>query len=251
MNIVVAGYGFVGKAHALWLEYEHDVTIYDPAMGYGDIHTQFDKVDGVIICVSTPEGETGECDMSNVYNVIEKCDPGTPILIKSTISLEGWRLIKRAYPDEKIAFSPEYLRAAHAIDDFKSNNTMQIGGDSEFWVKTFDYSAVTIVSGFDVEELIMIKYLRNSFLASKVAFFNQVYDMCENTGIDYETVRNGVAEDKRIGDSHTFVTQDRGYGGHCFPKDVSAIIASGHKSGTDLSILSEVQSYNERLKLAK
>lgn len=75
MNIVVAGYGFVGKAHALWLEYEHDVTIYDPAMGYGDIHTQFDKVDGVIICVSTPEGETGECDMSNVYNVIENATP--------------------------------------------------------------------------------------------------------------------------------------------------------------------------------
>ena len=75
--------------------------------------------------------------------------------------------------------------------------------------------------------------------------------MCENAGIDYETVRNGVAADKRIGDSHTIVTEDRGYGGHCFPKDVAAIIASGYKSGTDLSILAEVQSYNERLKLVE
>lgn len=249
MKIVVCGYGFVGSAHALSLGASHDVCIWDPAKGYND-PSAFQDADGVIIAVATPEEyETGECDMSSVYDCIERIEPSTPVLIKSTISIEGWRLIRSAYPDEKVTFSPEYLRADHAMEDFKNQTSVWIGGgDTLFWYQLLNASLGVETMVAEAEELILTKYVRNSFLALKVAFFNQVYDLCQVTKVDYEDVRALVSLDSRIGVSHMAVTDDRGFGGHCFPKDTSALLATGHKLGVDLSILSEAMHYNERLK---
>jgi UDPglucose 6-dehydrogenase len=255
MNIVICGYGFVGAAHAEALGDKHTVHIYDPHKGYGKIGDKtFDNAQAVIIAVSTPEGETGECDMSNVYDCIERITPGTPVLIKSTISLEGWRLIKRAYPEENISFSPEYLRAKHAAEDFKAQTHIEIGGDGiEFWVHLLSKVLDVEWNFVDPEVLIISKYARNSFLALKVAYCNQLYDLCEATGIDYHSVMYYTGKDKRIGYSHSQIMEDgqRGFGGHCLPKDTSALLATGHGFGTDISILSEAMQYNERLKLVK
>ena len=99
------------------------------------------------------------------------------------------------------------------------------------------------------EILIMTKYFRNSYLAMKVAFFNQVYDMANAIGVDPHELLQNVSDDPRIGKSHTNVHEDdRGYGGHCFPKDVSALLNTAHTKGVDLSILSEAMQYNERLR---
>ena len=76
------------------------------------------------------------------------------------------------------------------------------------------------------EELILAKQLRNSYLALKVTFFNQVYDYCKHEGIDFESVRKLITTDARIGDSHSHVTEKRGFGGHCFPKDILATLRS-------------------------
>ena len=85
MNILIAGYGFVGQAHEKLLQEQHNVMIYDPAQGYNDFPD--DVVEAMIICVSTPSAKDGTCDMSNVYDVIDKC-PDVPIIIKSTISID-------------------------------------------------------------------------------------------------------------------------------------------------------------------
>ena len=95
------------------------------------------------------------------------------------------------------------------------------------------------------EEAITVKYFRNSFLATKVAFFNQIYDFCERLNIDYRYVREAIALDDRIGDSHTYVFDDsRGFGGHCFPKDTAALLSSSKMLGVDLSILEAAVIYN-------
>jgi UDPglucose 6-dehydrogenase len=188
----------------------------------------------------------GSCDMSNVYSIIEDVPPDVPILIKSTISLEGWRLMKRAYPKAKLTFSPEFLRAEHAMEDFKKQEFTYIGGgDTAFWAGILSMRLGTTVVTHDPEVLILTKYFRNSFLAAKVAFFNQMYDVCEATGVDANEVLTYTALDDRIGTSHTKVTKERGYGGHCFPKDVSAILKTVEQLGGDLSILQEVQNYNK------
>ena len=98
------------------------------------------------------------------------------------------------------------------------------------------------------EELIVAKQLRNSFLATKVSFFNQVFDFCVAKGINYEQVRSIVCADERIGDSHSAITNQRGFGGHCFPKDTLATIRSGQVDGVNLTILQQALEYNKKVR---
>lgn len=248
MDITIAGYGFVGLAHEAVLKEKFNVTIYDPFKGFNNIGNP----DGVIVCVSTPANNDGSCNCENVIDVIGKIDPTIPILIKSTISIEGWQDIKQRFPDHKLAFSPEFLRAASAEQDFFNTRQIYMGGDEiGFWHALFrvafdDPHFATSVAV--VEELILAKYFRNSFLATKVTFFNQVYDMCKATGIDYDVVRYLIADDARIGHSHTDVTEQRGFGGHCFPKDIAAIVNTAKSVGVDLELINSSIKYNERIR---
>ena len=241
MKILIAGYGFVGKAHYEVLKFKHDVVINDPALGYTN---SYDDADAVIVCVATPPRQDGGCHMDNVFNVIEAA-PDVPILIKSTISVEGWQMLADAFPNKQISFSPEFLRAASAIEDMQNMDLMLIGGEScSFWREVFGVN----VEVAEPEELILAKYARNSFLALKVAFFNQMYDLCNALDVEYSAVAHYTTIDSRIGDSHSFISKERGFGGHCFPKDTSALVKSGQRENVDLSILREAIEYNNRIR---
>jgi UDPglucose 6-dehydrogenase len=248
MNITIAGYGFVGIAHEVVLKEKFNVNVYDPYKGYN----VFGKPDGVIICVSTPPSNDGSCYINNVIDVLNLVDTETPVLIKSTISLEGWQSIKEQFPKHKLAFSPEFLRAANAVEDFKNTRHILIGGgDVGFWHAVFRvvFDDPTFTSSVALpEELILAKYFRNSFLATKVAFFNQVYDLCTATGIDYNIVSHMIAADTRIGGSHTAITSERGFGGHCFPKDTAAIVHTGKLVNVDLTLIEESIKYNKSVR---
>jgi UDPglucose 6-dehydrogenase len=246
MKIGIAGYGFVGKAHEGALKDYHDLIIYDPALGhYGDLR----HADAIIVCVSTPQGSHGGCHMDNVYDVVNN-NSNVPILIKSTISIEGWDMLKHVFPFTSITFSPEFLRAASALEDFQNTDTILLGGgNTGFWADIFITAMGKInVNIANPKELIVTKYARNSFLALKVAYFNQINDLCKDAGVDYEQVRMYTTLDNRIGESHTTITDERGFGGHCFPKDTSAFIVSGKKYGEHLSILEEAIKYNHRVR---
>ena len=241
MNIVIAGYGMVGQAHHELLKNRHTVTIHDPALGY---NADFAEVDAAIVCVSTPARANGSCHMDNVYEVIEAA-PDVPILIKSTISVEGWDMLADAFPDKQLAFSPEFLRAASAVEDLQNTKLMLLGGAGcRTWREVFHVD----IEIAEPRELILAKYARNSFLALKVAFFNQMYDLCDALDVEYAAVANYTGMDERIGYSHTFVTEERGFGGHCFPKDTSAITTTARRNNVTLSILEEAINYNNQLR---
>ena len=245
MKITIAGYGFVGQAYASLLGKTNNIVIVDPAFPENDIKIPNDT-DAVIICVSTPQADDGSCDMSSVLDVIQQ-SPNVPILIKSTISLEGWKEIKQSH----IAFSPEFLRAKTAWQDLINAKEILIGGGNiNFWTNLFKDSSFKPINvlTMSVEELILIKYFRNSFLSTKVSFFNQIYDLCEATGIDYKNVKQGIAMDTRIGNSHTDVNTSRGYGGHCFPKDVQAILETAKANNVNLSLIKQSQQYNNTVR---
>lgn len=243
MKVQIFGYGFVGRAHAL--AFSNDYHVYDPALGSKDINT---GAQAVIIAVSTPEDRLGACHMENVYDAIELA-PDAPILIKSTISLEGWKTIQRMFPKKDITFSPEFLRANNAMQDFKNQEIVYIGGGNiSFWSTLLAEHLNVEVEVAEPEALIVAKYMRNSFLATKVAFFNQVYDLCEKTDLNYDEVSRLITKDKRINTSHSEVTPQRGFGGHCFPKDTAAIVESAKTLGCDLSIINEAIEYNKRIK---
>jgi len=240
MKILIAGYGMVGKAHHELLKEQHDIEIYDPALGYKHLKAP----DAIIVCVSTPPRKDGACEMKNVYEVIEAA-PDVPILIKSTISVEGWRMLADAFPDRQISFSPEFLRAATAVEDMQNMDLMLIGGNSCcFWRDVFGVN----IEVAEPEELVLAKYARNSFLALKVAFFNQMYDLCDALDVEYDAVAHYTTMDERIGDSHSFISKERGFGGHCFPKDTSALIKTAQRNNVELSILKEAVEYNRRIR---
>ena len=241
MKIGIAGYGFVGKAHAAVLKDKHDIVVNDPALGF---EADFADVDAVIVCVSTPPRPDGSCHMDNVYEVVEAA-PDVPILIKSTISVEGWKMLVDAFPNRMLNFSPEFLRAASAVEDLQNMDLMLIGGTScTFWAKVFDVN----IEVADPKELILAKYARNSFLALKVSFFNQMYDLCDALDVEYDAVAHYTTLDDRIGDSHSHITAARGFGGHCFPKDVNALIRTAQRDNVELSILKEAVEYNRRIR---
>ena len=253
MRIVVTGYGFVGQAFERAVRDTNEVSINDPDKGYYSDHHDYKYANALVVCVSTPQNENGSCNMNNVYNVIEKA-PDIPILIKSTISLEGWQMLKDTFPNKQMCFSPEFLRAETANEDFRNMKYTIIAGeqkDTEFWNTWFKsqvcWSKLEI-HNCTVPEAITIKYAENSFLALKVSFFNQLSDFCELANLDFETVRRLLCTDQRINDDHSMVTEERGWGGHCFPKDTSAFLKTAEQYGYDLNILRSAVEYNKTIR---
>lgn len=246
MKIGIAGYGFVGQAHELMLKDYHEILISDPDKGH---YADLKHADAIIVCVSTPEGSHGGCHMDNVYEVIEAA-PDVPILIKSTLSVEGWKMLDHVFPNTNITFSPEFLRAAHWQEDALNTRHFYLGGNgTQFWadilLKALGNISISIENPAD---LIAAKVLRNSFLALKVSFFNQVFDYAQAHGLDYEAVASIIGADERIGTSHTSITEQRGFGGHCFPKDVKATITSAQAYNSRFTLLEEALAYNSTVR---
>ncbi len=248
MILTIAGYGFVGKAHAEVLKEHYEINIVDPKISWEGVRSH--PTNAVIVCVGTPQHKSGACNINSVYEVIADTPRDIPILIKSTISLEGWEYLKETFPKHSLAYSPEFLRAETASRDFRNTSYIYIGGDKvEFWEEVFKKAlprASTV--RMKPQELVFVKYFRNAFLATKVSFFNQMYDMCEAFGIDYKNVAAGVGNDPRIGRSHTEVTEERGWGGHCFPKDIEAILHTAELEGVELTLINEAKNYNTRIR---
>jgi UDPglucose 6-dehydrogenase len=248
--MIIAGYGFVGKAHELLFKYfDENIEIHDPPLGK---IADFSNASAVIVCVPTPELPNGACDMSAVYDVVNKCKETTPILIKSTISLQGWEELKFIFPNHRLCFSPEFLRAANYQNDIKNINSVILSGDTDYWRDQFSYNWPKIkIHIVNPEEAIAIKYFRNAFLATKVSFFNEIYDFCAAYGIDFEQVRGGIVADSRIGESHSYVWPEdgvRGWAGFCFPKDTKALLKMAAEKNINLNTLSAAVYYNTKLR---
>jgi len=248
--MIIAGHGFVGKAHELLFKnHRREIIIHDPPKG---MIADFNNTSAVVICVPTPEADDGSCDMSAVYEVVELCAETTPILIKSTISLQGWKELKTRFPNHKLCFSPEFLRAISYMSDIKDFDSVILSGDTDYWRDQYSYNWNTVkINIVTPEEAIAIKYFRNSFLATKVSFFNEIFDFCEAYDLDFQQVRAGVAHDKRIGDSHTHVYPEdgvRGWGGFCFPKDTSALLKMAEEKNINLNTLRAAVEYNKKIR---
>jgi UDPglucose 6-dehydrogenase len=249
--IVIAGYGYVGKAFHEAFKEIYDCEIVDPAINENKLEN-FEPTH-VICCVSTPQREDGSCYMENVYDVVSKTDKSVPILIKSTISIEGWRELKERFPEHSITFSPEFLRAKTAVKDFLNQKHIYLSKEGHSWTEFFKKRFPTAIYSVrkSAQELILAKYFRNSFLATKVAFFNQIYDLAGKMGLNYELIKEVVIEDDRIGHSHTDITEERGFGGHCFPKDTMAITETAKKHDSRLTLIEEAIKYNNEIRKDK
>lgn len=254
MKIIIAGYGFVGKAVANALRSQHELVIQDPK--YTDYKMiDHHDADGIIICVGTPELPSGGCDAKDLASVIDDVPVFMPILIKSSVTPEVIDALAEIYPSHCITYSPEFLRANTANADFLNQKYMILGGEDPdcFWQDLFTTVLKNCKIYFNCTpiEASMVKYSTNAFLATKVAFFNNIFELCEKNGADYDVVRQLITQDTRIGNSHTLVPGidgEFGFGGHCFPKDTAALIHYAKSIGIGFDIVNSAVEYNKKVR---
>lgn len=217
------------------------------------------EVDMVFIAVGTPTiEETGNADLSYVFAAAREIAPllrnYTVVVTKSTVpvgtSARVLQLLKEEnpYADVDIASNPEFLREGSAVRDFMFPDRVIIGADSKR-AQTMLQELYNPLRWGDIEILLtnphtseLIKYTANSFLATKIAFINEISDMCEQVGADIYDVAHGIGLDPRIG-AH-FLKPGPGYGGSCLPKDTMALSHRAREAGTELRVLDAVIDSN-------
>ena len=267
MKVGIIGQGFVGSAIRAGLQDYHDILTYDiDETKCNSTHKDVCRNASIIfVCIPTPMRKSGECDTRLLEKVVSGIDieaqkdpnKNKPVLVlKSTIPPGTTTRIANTCTEVcPVVFSPEFLTEASSFDDFKNQTRIIVGGNADvkcrhakkvksMFRKAFPSIPIVITKRETAE---MTKYFINCFLATKVTFANEMYQICDASGIDYDKVSEYALYDGRIGQSHLSVPGpdgDFGFGGHCFPKDLSAMIYFGNINGTTSDLLESVQTKN-------
>jgi UDPglucose 6-dehydrogenase len=225
------------------------------------------SADVAFIAVGTPEGEDGSADLSYVKAVAksigETCQGNLLVIVKSTVPVGTCDLVDETIQNElkkrqtkfkvTVGSNPEFLKEGAAVNDFMHPDRIICGVSNEtdaellrelYSVFVIDDPAKIFIVDRRSSEL--IKYGSNAMLATRITFMNELSRLCESVGADIDNVRRGMGSDVRIG--RKFLWAGPGYGGSCFPKDVSALVKTGDQNGVDLSILKAVINGNENQK---
>ena len=258
MNIAIIGHGFVGKAVDFGFEHPnvHKVIV-DPVL-YGNTTKGLrgQDISYAFVCVPTPMGEDGNINASIVREVVVDLIRYTDaiIIIKSTVTPN---IISKTWDNSRIVYNPEFLVEKSALEDFINPDFHIIGSDLDTHVgKSVEnlyenYSNCNPAPFFhmNLAEASFVKYGINTFLATKVTFFNQLFDVMKDFGdVNYSRVSKAIGSDPRIGLGHTKVPgfdKKKGYGGACFPKDVRAFVKLFQNNGSNsLTLLEKTDIIN-------
>jgi UDPglucose 6-dehydrogenase len=252
-RIGIMGLGVVGSAVRGYFEAQgHRPRLYDPYLALGS-RQEINKARVIFVCVPTPYREHGGFDPSAVEEAIALLKPEKIVVIKSTVLPGTTDALQRRHPDQRVLFNPEFLREATAYEDFFRPDRQIVGCTDLSWPVAGEVMALLPKAPFmrvvAAAEAEMSKYVTNAFLAVKVSFANEIYDLCTALGINHEAVRPLVAADARIGPSHLDVFYDgyRGYGGKCLPKDIRSLMDLARAAGVSLRLLRAAHDSNEAL----
>lgn len=225
----------------------HFTTFYDVALR---------DVDVILICVGTPSKLDGDYNLSYIFSAAKSIGRNLQnyavIAIKSTVPPGTSAEVKKRIQDLTdipfdLASCPEFLREGSAIYDSLHPARVVIGTETQKARKILldlhqPIKAPRIVC--DILSAQMIKYAANAFLATKISFINAIAVICDKIGADVKTVSEGLGLDERIGKS--FLNPGLGYGGSCFPKDISALIHFAKRVNYDFSFLREIEKINTK-----
>ena len=261
-KIGIVGVGYVGGAVQHWFEklYRRPVKLflYDRYKEIGSFQEVSDHAQTVFVCVPTPYRERGGgYDGSAIDETLRSLKKPKVVVIKSTVLPGSTERFQKKFPRHKILFNPEFLVAKTANDDFVNPHRQIVGYTrksqlaADQVLKLLPRAPFTRV--MPATEAETVKYFGNAFLALKVIFANQMYDLCERLGIDYDLVREAAGADPRIGQSHMEIFHDgyRGYGGACLPKDTKALIDLAKKLKAPLKLLEMADAVNGVLRRSK
>jgi UDPglucose 6-dehydrogenase len=207
----------------------------------------------LFVAVGTPPTYSGDADLSAVHSVVDAMPPSDrhALVMKSTVPVGTGASIKRVFSERgKSGFAyvscPEFLKEGSALEDFLAPDRVVVGDDQtmagDAVAALYEPLGAPIVRT-DIASAEMVKLAANAFLATKISFINEIANVCEETGADVTEVARGMGLDRRIG-GH-FLKPGIGFGGSCFPKDVSALKQLAGNSGYHFQLLTAVIEVNE------
>ena len=256
-KIGIIGKGFVGGAVAAGFSastgFESSIKVYDidPKKSIDSLEATVNESEFLFVSVPTPASSNGSINLQPLETCLEQINNvlnngHSPIvLIRSTIIPGSSRSFQEMFPNLRIVFNPEFLTERNALFDFISQQRFILGGESknvsrvrDLLIARFGVTTNIIETSYESAEL--IKYMCNTFFATKVSFMNEMFLISEAINADWEMVREGFLRDGRVGVSHTNVPGHDGklgFGGHCFPKDIQALIHFSDSIGVDTNTL--------------
>jgi len=226
-----------------------------------DLEKAIRESDVIFIAVGTPENEDGSADLQHVLAVAEKigrcANDEKIVVLKSTVPVGTNRQVRdviSSHTTHRIAVvnNPEFLKEGAAVDDFQKPDRVVIGCDDERAARVMsELYAPFVRTGkpiliMDPASAEMTKYAANTMLATRISLMNELAQLCERVGADIEMVRRGIGSDSRIGPS--FLFSGIGFGGSCFPKDISALRKTGEEYGVRMLLTEAVEEVNARQK---
>ena len=261
IKVGIIGYGFVGKA----IDYAFSTPmvekmVLDPKYNSNTMNDLADWQPNItFVCLPTPSADDGSIDASLVEETVKKLISSSEsfIVIKSTVTPDI--VAELCALDSRIAYVPEFLSEGNAKTDIVNSQFMVLGvteqGAGEYVSQIYaNCSICNPAQPITVTpvEASLIKYSINNFLAMKLTFFNQLYDLVQSYGGNYQAVLRGLLADYRVGLSHTKIPGPdgkRGFGGACLPKDLDALIKFAEKeTDVDLELLKSVKSVNNKIR---
>lgn len=260
-NIGIVGLGYVGNAcYKTFKESSFSINTFDinRHSTCNSLNQLVRKSKIIFVCLPTPMKKNGQCDISIIdkclMNICQYSNSTKIIVIKSTIPPGTTLKFEEKYPNLNFVFNPEFLREKTHVEDFKNQKFIILGGNhnqcSEVkkFYKNFFPDTDYLITKSNAAEL--IKYTINTFLATKVSFANEIYSLSRALNIDYNEMIKIAQHDTRIGHSHWKVPGEDGkygYGGSCFPKDVSSIIYEMNERNIRSYIIKASQERNVKL----
>ena len=258
MKIGIIGQGYVGTALKEGFQDFYQVETYDKYDLGKSTHSKISDIvelsDVIFVCVPTPMRQDGSCYTGIVEEVIREINEnanGQIVVIKSTVPPGTTDRINEEYTHSTVIFNPEFLTEANFIQDFKNQSRIILGGDRkgtnivrQIYSRIFPNATIVKTGAKHAE---MVKYFTNCFLATKVSFANEMYNICNQLDLDYDKIVEYATYDERLGKSHWAVPGpdgDFGYGGHCLPKDLSAIVSEFDTYG----LLEAVEQVNDQVR---
>ena len=259
--IGIIGQGFVGNAIYQKFKNYFEVLTYDlnSELCNSTLETICDRCETIFVCLPTPMNENGSCCTDIVEEVLSDIviltsfeQKEKTIVLKSTVSPGTTKKWNIDFNFLNIVFNPEFLTEANAVNDFENQSRIILGGPrpqttklKQIYSKVFPKAHIIKTDSTHAE---MVKYLTNSFLATKVSFANEIYQICDKLKVDYDKVIKYAVLDDRLGKSHWAVPGpdgDFGFGGHCLPKDLSALIHIAMHLNTETNVLNAVEETND------
>lgn len=267
INIGIVGYGIVGQALAYgfsrpevknrYLLHFHDK--YKRSLSLEKVARQSEFI---FVCLPTPmrRDESG-IDLEIVEKNVDRLSRFTDrtekiIVIKSTVMPGTTAKLEKKYSRSRFAFNPEFLTEANYLEDFINADRTIIGANNDLvsrrlvvlFRERFPRMKIFQTDPTTAE---MVKYMANAYLATKVIFANQIYDLCQALGVNYDEMKKMAVADRRIYDSHLDVTSERGFGKKCLPKDLVALLGLARRFKVDCSLLEEVWRINKKIRKVK